>query len=103
MKKARQRNTNECVYIYNARIVNPTQPNPTEAAKKMSNIINRGEDEDEDTVSKIPLMKSMNKRFYQNIIIPRVDHLKMIEIDGLACDLFHKPIDGATHPIVLLG
>ncbi|CAL5412656.1 unnamed protein product [Camellia sinensis] len=69
----------------------------------MSNIINRGEDEDEDTVSKIPLMKSMNKRFYQNIIIPRVDHLKMIEIDGLACDLFHKPIDGATHPIVLLG
>ncbi|CAL5412661.1 unnamed protein product [Camellia sinensis] len=77
----------------------------------MSNSINRGEDEDEDedddededTVSKIPLMKSMNKRFYQNIIIPRVDYLKMIEIDGLACDLFHKPIDGATHPIVLLG
>ncbi|CAL5412647.1 unnamed protein product [Camellia sinensis] len=80
-----------------------SQPNPTEAAKKMSNSINRGEDEDEDTVSKIPLMKSVNKRFYQNIIIPRVDHLKMIEIDGLACDLFHKPINGATHPIVLLG
>ncbi|XP_028092314.1 uncharacterized protein LOC114292528 [Camellia sinensis] len=32
----------------------------------MSSSINRGEDEDEDPVSKIPLMKLVDKRFYQN-------------------------------------